>query len=301
MTIYINNDSGVIKIYSDYLDTPRCYYGKWATSGKFYPTKNYEYLIEIGGDNYEVYWENLVIGDIQPITFLDAGRLLGQIFTTGVATSPTPPPPTTIKIDQSENFDIGEYEDFTIEWFMNISSDAYFPRVYSIGAYPSAGNAVSIEGGTLVWWADSGYRIGVQLPDFLNEWHHVAIVRNGEFVSIYFDGILISEPYSYSDPIPGLSDLYLGSENAENTYLDGKMSNFRWTTGTAIYTSNFSVPTSPLDLADGTKLLMLQGDTIELELTDNSGFDNIITNTNTTYNTDNPFNKYVGSILFGNY
>lgn len=301
MTIYINNNSGVIQIHSDYIDTPRCYYGGWGTSGKFYPTKNYEYLIQIGGDTYEVYWENLVIGDIQPITFLDAGRLLGEVFTVGTTTSPTPPPPTTIKIDQSVNFDIDEDEDFTIEWFMNMSSDAYFPRAYSIGAYPSASNAVSIEGGTLIWWANSGYRIGAQLPDFLNEWHHVAIVRYGEFVTVYFDGVAISEPYPYTDAIPGASDLYLGSENAENTYLDGKMSNFRWTKGLAVYTDNFTPPTSPLVSLEGTTLLILQGETLEAELTDNSGFENSITNTNTTYNTDNPFNQNIGCVLFGNY
>lgn len=300
MTTYIDSVSGVIQIQSDNSQSPRCYYGQGGTSGKFYPIPYDRYLINIGGDNYECYWKDLVVGGQQPITFLDAGRLLGEIFTTGAATQAPSPTPTTLKIDQSVNFDIDENEDFTIEFFMNMSSDAYFPRAYSIGAYPSASNALSVEGGTFIWWANSGLQLQVQLPEFLNAWHHVAISRYFGGVTIFFDGIQLGNA-DYPDAIPGANDLYLGSENAQETYLDGKMSNFRWVKGTAIYINNFTPPTAPLEVVDDTRLLILQGTDLSAQLTDNSGYENTITNIDTTFSSDSPFNGYVGSTLFGNF
>jgi hypothetical protein len=300
MNTYIDSVSGIIQIYSDNSQAPRCYYGQGGTSGKSYPIPYDRYLINIGGDSYELYWEDMRIGGNQPISFIDADRMLGEVFTTGVVTQAPPPPPTTLKIDQSTNFDIAEDEDFTIEWFMNMSSDAYFPRAYSIGAYPSAANALSIEGGTFIWWANSGLQLQVQLPEILNAWHHVAIVRYSGDVTIYFDGTSLGS-LTYSNEILGANDLYIGSENASETYLDGKMGNFRWVTGTAVYTDTFTPPTNPLEAITNTRLLILQGTDLSAQLTDNSGYENVITNIDTTFSSDSPFSGYVGSTLFGNF
>lgn len=88
MATNIDSVSGVIQIYSDNSQTvPRCYYGQGGTSGKFYPIPNDRYLINIGGDSYELYWEDMEIGGLQPVSLSDAGRMLGEVFTTGVVTA----------------------------------------------------------------------------------------------------------------------------------------------------------------------------------------------------------------------
>jgi hypothetical protein len=87
MVVYIDNVSGVIQIQTDSTQAARLYYGQGGTSGKFYHIPNSRYLIEIGGDSYELYWEDMVIGGLQPISLSDAGRMLGEVFTTGVVTA----------------------------------------------------------------------------------------------------------------------------------------------------------------------------------------------------------------------
>ena len=306
-TTYINNN-GAIEIYSDALplELKRYYFGLDGTSGKFYPMKNHKYLIKIGGDNYELLWQDMNIGGITPITFKDAGRLLGEVFTSGTTTSPISPSETTLKVTQSSNFDIGLSTDFTIEWFMYLTGSAYFPRIYSIGAYPSASHAVSIEGGSLLWWANSGVQLQTDtLPDLLFKWHHVAIVRNSNVVTVYFNGIP-SVSTEYPNDIACTSDLYIGSENVSETYFDGKISNFRWTNSYALYTEQFTPPTAPLSSIPGapivgSELLFLQGDSQENQYTDNSEAINTIENLGTKYSQDSPFVGYPGSTLFGNY
>lgn len=87
MTINISNVSGIIQIFVDGGQAPRSYYGQGGTSGKFYSIPNDRYLINIGGDSYELYWENMQIGGLQPVSLSDAGRMLGEVFTTGIVTA----------------------------------------------------------------------------------------------------------------------------------------------------------------------------------------------------------------------
>lgn len=81
MALVINNINGVIEINSS-----RYYYGGGGTSGKFYPSikgdNGFEgFLINIGGDYYEVKWEDLVIDGTSPESLLEAQNLLTILFT----------------------------------------------------------------------------------------------------------------------------------------------------------------------------------------------------------------------------
>jgi len=77
-------------------------------------------------------------------------------------------------------------------------------------------------------------------------------------------------------------------------------SNFRWNDTDVYSISSFPTPSVPLTSIPGTKLLIFQGDTLPLEITDNSGMGNVITNGTGIYNIDNPFGSpYEGSIQFG--
>ena len=80
-----------------------------------------------------------------------------------------------------------------------------------------------------------------------DQWHHVALVRNGTTVSIYLNGESIGTPLTTSDSIDNSADFRIGSLNASYPrYFDGEISNFRVTKGQALYTSNFTPTFSPL-------------------------------------------------------
>lgn len=81
MAVTINNLNGVIEINSS-----RYYYGRGGTSGKFYPSIKGDsgfdgFLINIGGDSYEVKWEDLIIGGTSPESLSEAQNLLATLFT----------------------------------------------------------------------------------------------------------------------------------------------------------------------------------------------------------------------------
>jgi hypothetical protein len=84
MSVIINNVNGIIQISSDVSQAPRCYYGAGGTSGKFYPIflSGFDgFLINIGGDSYELKWENLVIDGVSPESLSEAQVLLAALFT----------------------------------------------------------------------------------------------------------------------------------------------------------------------------------------------------------------------------
>ncbi len=99
----------------------------------------------------------------------------------------------------------------------------------------------------------------------LNAWNHIAMVKNGTNVTLYLNGVGTSignvsgTPQSSSG-----TTLTIGAAN--NAYINGYVSNLRVVKGTAIYTSNFSVPPDPLSAVSGTSLLTLQSN----RLVDNS-------------------------------
>jgi hypothetical protein len=112
-----------------------------------------------------------------------------------------------------------------------------------------------------------------------NQWVHVAGVRSGNTTYCYLNGILQAtasvtgvtiNSSAYNLQISGY-----GTSTAN--VLSGYISNFRIVKGTAVYTSGFTPPTSPLTAISGTSLLTLQNATV----VDNSTNAFTITNTGT--------------------
>jgi hypothetical protein len=104
---------------------------------------------------------------------------------------------------------------------------------------------------------------GVTLND--NQWHHVAVVRNGmasNNTKLYVDGIMNTQ-FSISYTINyNANNALLISKNDPNgspesiTKFQGSLSNLRIVKGTAVYTSNFTPPTTSLSNISGTALLL---------------------------------------------
>jgi hypothetical protein len=98
---------------------------------------------------------------------------------------------------------------------------------------------------------------GISLPA-LNTWSHYALVRNGNTFTLYLNGTNVaSATLSISIPAQG-GVMAIGGLNSGGNTINGYMANFRFVNGTAVYTSNFTPPTSPLTAIPNTQVL-LQG------------------------------------------
>ena len=89
-----------------------------------------------------------------------------------------------------------------------------------------------------------------------NNWHHLAIVRSSNTITGYVDGTSYGTASESGDFDPGSNtELRIGN-NAVG--FGGNISNLRIVKGTAVYTGNFTPPTSELTAIDGTVLLCCQ-------------------------------------------
>ena len=230
----------------------------------------------------------------------------------------TNPPGITTAKQQSFSFDgTGDYVtassvdtagtgEFTAEAFFYANS---LPSVGCIMAQrattPSTGNyaqwLVYVQSnGNLAWYNGvSGQRVvetgagGV----VANRWYHVAITRDSSNVmTMWKDGESVGTRNSQTQNW-NYAPFSIGANGNGTEAFNGYISNVRWIVGTALYSSNFTVPTSPLTAVTNTKLLTLQGST-----TDYSGENETVTASgDAAYNTKSPFepagtlytNKYV--------
>ena len=124
-----------------------------------------------------------------------------------------------------------------------------------------------------------------------NTWNHIALVRYSGQMRIYLNG--------YSDTGSVLN--YGGSLNDANNKFtignfstrdgtpafQGTMTNFRVVVGTAVYTANFTPPTSVLTAIPGTQLLLLTGSSATC-LTDSGPSSLTTTNSSITFSTASP-------------
>ena len=99
----------------------------------------------------------------------------------------------------------------------------------------------------------------------INTWTHVAVARSGTSLYFFINGNAAGTATS-SDSIDltsGTFQIAKGfSVDTSNSYFNGSISNLRIVKGTAVYTSSFTPPTSPLTAISGTSLLTLQNATI---------------------------------------
>lgn len=158
----------------------------------------------------------------------------------------------------SEDWALGT-GDFTIEWWQWLLPGSQFPRPFSVGSYPSASVAVSIENGTFYYWANGGVITGVSLTNYENQWVHFALGRQSGVTRIFQNGVLIQTVSESNNITNNSTALTIGNETTvtETAGFLGYITNFRWTKGINVYVNNF-VPTNvPLTAGANTKLLLL--------------------------------------------
>lgn len=94
----------------------------------------------------------------------------------------------------------------------------------------------------------------------VGQWYHIAFVKSGSATTIYVNGVNQTAT-STSDATLYYSaggPMAYGSNIAASQPFNGYISNLRVVIGSTVYTSNFTVPTSPLTAITGTVLLTCQ-------------------------------------------
>ena len=95
-----------------------------------------------------------------------------------------------------------------------------------------------------------------------NTWYHLAVVRNSNTITFYINGTADSNTLSFSaTPHDNSTPVRIGTQfnsSGARYYHDGFVSNFRIVVGTALYTGDFTAPTSKLTAVTNTKLLTCQ-------------------------------------------
>ena len=170
--------------------------------------------------------------------------------------------------------------DFTIEWWHYQIGTVLYPRVFSIGTYPTAAIAVSIESGSLYFWELTiPAKAIIALTNHQNIWTHFAISRVSNVTRIFRDGVQIGTNLTDNNNINDATNtLRIGAESTSsvNTNFNGYISNFRIVKGTGLYTGTFTPSTTPLTAISGTSLLTCQS---------NRFVDNSLNNSTATANT----------------
>jgi hypothetical protein len=92
----------------------------------------------------------------------------------------------------------------------------------------------------------------------LNQWNHVAAVRNGSIFTIYVNGVSVATTTSSPSLMASSSSVSIGSNGTDELIPGGYISNVRVVKGTAVYTAAFTPSTTPLTAISGTSLLTCQ-------------------------------------------
>ena len=160
----------------------------------------------------------------------------------------------------SSTFEVASDEDFTIEMWIRI--DTFTNYGVFAATYPGSEQdtmwLIRLNATAQSWF----YRPGNDAANnrtvsstvlTLRNWHHIALVRNSGTTYLYQDGKQVgsvADVHSFNS-----NAIWLGNATNTNYPLNGSIADFRFVVGTAIYTSNFTPPTSRLAAVTGTQFM----------------------------------------------
>jgi hypothetical protein len=148
----------------------------------------------------------------------------------------------TIGNDAALNFD-GE---FTIEAWVRPASLSGAKVIVS--KWNNGGSndwLVFIQGGTLFFNYLSTTSASGPVSPQVGTWHHVAVVRSGSQITLYFDGTSVGTGSSSAN-ISGTSNVLVGANDGGANYWDGYIDDLRILKDRALYTANFTPPAAQL-------------------------------------------------------
>jgi hypothetical protein len=165
-----------------------------------------------------------------------------------------------LTVPDNAAFDYGS-GDFTLECWIYLTSTL---NEKILTAHTSGGDLGPVNlwfsSGTLQLYSSSngstfdvadGATVGTPIVD---SWNHVAVSRQGTSIRCFLNGVLGSTTTSSATLMNSTGTFQIGARNGSNIYT-GFISNFRVVKGTAVYTSAFTPPTSPVTAIANTSLL----------------------------------------------
>jgi len=167
--------------------------------------------------------------------------------------------------------------DFTVECWLNLSAvTVNFGVVLELRASSATTTGFVINlgpsgGGYILNFYTSGAGNAGSIVMPFNAWNHIAVVRSSGVIKLYSNGAVaasFSNSNTYSDtpsPTIAFSSLY----GASASDITGYVSNLRVVKGTAVYTSAFTPPTTPLTAITNTSLLTCQSNRFRDNSTNN--------------------------------
>ena len=173
-----------------------------------------------------------------------------------------------LRVDRvhNSNFNLGT-NDFTMEFWFNSENvgSTLFPFAFAaptVSASSDAGFYVRFNGGAVNFNCFEGNNtIGACTTGSVNieTWYHVAYVRSGSTFTVYLDGTSAATASSAEAVNYNAGwNFNIGSAYTNVYHYNGFLSNLRIVNGTALYTSNFTVPNRRLEAVENTVLLCCQ-------------------------------------------
>ena len=167
-----------------------------------------------------------------------------------------------LSVPYSSNFEFGN-GNFTVEFWMYISSTINGQGLMS---FPhNAGNYGQVlffgNGSFLTFYSSSdGINWDVANSSSLgslnfNEWNHIAVSKSGSSIRTFKNGVL-QATITFAGTFAGTYDRCWIGDTTGNNFYNGLFSNIRVVKGTALYTANFTPPTTALTAISGTQLLL---------------------------------------------
>ena len=188
-------------------------------------------------------------------------------------------------LTNSSDFDFGS-GDFTIECFFYLTADAsanpdgdkfatLFAAIPNSGSlstdysFSVVGNASSTGTGIVFGTRNSGTQQSTTYSATItkNAWHHVAVTKTSNTVSIFYDGVRVTQNAAVTNTVDtGGAPIKVGAFRYEgagaslyNHDFPGYISNVRVIKGGLQYSgATYTVPTAPLTAVSGTELLTCQ-------------------------------------------
>jgi hypothetical protein len=151
--------------------------------------------------------------------------------------------------------------DFCVEFWMYWIGGANENNVLMNNA--SGGFNIRLVASTSTNWSLENSYVG-PVADFgtaptKNVWHHIAITRNSGTLRAFIDGVQVYSGAN-STNFTNTATWYLGANgySVSSYYVNAYISNLRIVVGSPVYTSAFTLPTSPLTAITNTQLLTCQ-------------------------------------------
>ena len=128
---------------------------------------------------------------------------------------------------------------------------------------------------------------------FLRQWQHVAMVRNGNTISLFVNGVNVNTT-TYTSTLNNVptTQFVIGQQLPSSYYFNGYMTNLRIINGTALYTTTwFTPPTAALPIANSTQtVLLMDVNSASSYITDSSSYSQTFTvNGTLVYNPASPY------------